>query len=183
MERNRTLASADERAAFADSLMMREATSNMAEILAPRLKQAGRWGVYRAALKQMENSLIEALKTVESEHLHLIMGSLKGKAIKITSRPVAEMDNDNQPVEVRTKDLMLLASVALEQQCSFCLIADDIEKMRTCPLRKTLDALPINLNNDSLYQPCTFALAKAELNRKAKDKPQTKRVKYRKRRQ
>lgn len=179
---NRTLASADERAAFADSLMMRDAVSNIAEILKPRLQSAKRWGVYRAALTQMENSLVEALKTVESEHLHLIHNSLKGKAIKITSRPVAEIDNDNRPVEVRTKDLMLLASVALEQQCSFCLIADDIEKMRTCPLRKTLDALPINLNNDSLYQPCTFALAKAELNRKAKDKPQTKRAKYRKRR-
>nr|DAS80797.1 MAG TPA: hypothetical protein [Caudoviricetes sp.] len=168
---NRPLLSADERDAYRTLLVMAVVLKQEARHIQDRLSQAGRKGLFNAAASQIENALVQSLKGVDPDHLALLEAGTRGKSLRLAAASAAGADNGHALYEVRANDLMRLVCTALESQCAFCMHADNLHEMRTCPLRKTLDAMPVMLGNESLDRPCVFALAQAELARKAAQKP------------
>ena len=168
---NRPLLTADERDAYRTLLVMSQVFKQEARHIQDRLSQSGRKGLFNAAAKQIENALVQSLQGVDPDHRERVIAGAFGKSLRIVPSSVAGADNGHALYEVRADDLMRLVSTALESQCAFCMHADNLHEMRTCPLRKTLDAMPIMLGNESLDRPCVFALAQAELARKVPQKP------------
>lgn len=168
---NRPLLTADERDAYRTLLVMAVVLKQEARHIQDRLSQAGRKGLFNAAAKQIENALVQSLQGVDPDHRERVIAGAFGKSLRLVPSSVAGADNGHALYEVRADDLMRLVSTALESQCAFCMHADNLHEMRTCPLRKTLDAMPILFGNESLDRPCVFALAQAELARKVQQKP------------
>lgn len=140
------------------------------ETLRPRLEQVGRYGLYKAAMKQIENGITETLRTMDEAQCKQVLRGLKNKVVKLVPRPVMGENADYSDVTIPGEVLLALANSAVDNQCVMCPYDGDLNGMRACEVRRAFLLAPFEMGRMTLKMPCWAALEEARQRKAVKKK-------------
>ena len=127
---------------YAVSMAMLHVQQHM-EPLTTRVKFG--WRNYRLAQVLLDKLVLQLMDTIPEEQLRTIYHQMQVTTFKIASKPVGK---DDSGFWVCEKDqLTTLVKYAVDNTCILC------DGKQKCELRKILDDMPVNIENDHMM-PC-----------------------------